>query len=29
MNLLNIGRLPLQLCDDGYTGFLLGDMQRA
>ena len=25
----NIGRLPLQLCDEGFTGFLLGDVQRA
>ena len=24
----NIGRTPLQLCDDTYTGFLLGDVQR-
>ena len=25
----NIGRLPLQLCDESYTGFLFGDVQRA
>ena len=25
----NIGRLPLQLCDENYTGFLLGDVQRS
>ena len=25
----NIGRLPPQLCDESYTGFLLEDVQRA
>ena len=24
----NIGRLPAQLCDESYTGFLVGDVRR-